>query len=117
MMADRAGERLAAYPGSALLARTGGDPGRIGAPHLFEEAGAGDPLARLVIDEACEALAMGIGVLVSLLNPELIVITGGAATSLAPPQGDILRRARPRMDTVPFSLPSGRMAPADQRPT
>ena len=96
MMAERARERLAAYPGSALLARTGGDPGRIDAPLLFEEAAAGDPLARVVVDEACEAVAMGIGALVSLLNPEIIVITGGVATSLAPLEADILRRVRRR---------------------
>jgi len=117
MMADRARERLAAYPGSALLARTGGDPGRIGAPHLFEEAAAGDPLARVVIDEACEAVAMGIGVLVSLLNPEIIVITGGVATSLAPLEADILRRVRRRGLTATLDATTVRVVPADKRGT
>ena len=117
MMADRARERLAAYPGSALLARTGGDPGRIGAPLLFEEAAAGDPLARVVIDEACEAVAMGIGVLVSLLNPEIIVITGGVATSLAPLEADILRRVRRRGLTATLDATTVRVVPADKRGT
>jgi glucokinase len=117
MMANRARERLPAYPGSTLLTRSGGDPGRIGAPLLFEEAGAGDPLARVVIDEACEALAMGIGVLVSLLNPEIIVITGGVATSLAPLQGDILRRARHRGLTATLDATTVRVVPADKRGT
>jgi len=39
---------------------------------------------------------MGIGALVNLLNPEVIVITGGVAASLAPLQGDIERRVRRR---------------------
>jgi glucokinase len=117
MMAERARERLAAYPGSALLARTGGDPGRIDAPLLFEEAAAGDPLARVVVDEACEAVAMGIGVLVSLLNPEIIVITGGVATSLAPLEADILRRVRRRGLTATLDATTVRVVPADKRAT
>ena len=117
MMADRARERLAAYPSSALLTRTRGDRERIGAPLLFEEAAAGDPLARVVIDEACEALAMGIGALVSLLNPEIIVITGGVATSLAPLQDDILRRVRRRALAAALDATTVRVVPADKRGT
>ena len=48
-----------AYPDSAVLARAGGDPRRISAELLFEAAAGGDPLARAVVDEACEALAVG----------------------------------------------------------
>jgi glucokinase len=117
MMAERARERLAAYPGSALLARTGGEPGRIDAPLLFEEAAAGDHLARVVVDEACEAVAMGIGVLVGLLNPEIIVITGGVATSLAPLEADILRRVRRRGLTATLDATTVRVVPADKRAT
>jgi glucokinase len=117
MMADRARERLPAYPSTALLRRTGGDPARIGAPLLFEEAAAGDPLARVVIDEACEALATGIGALVSLVNPEVIVITGGVATSLAPLQDDILRRVRRRALAAALDATTVRVVPADKRGT
>jgi predicted NBD/HSP70 family sugar kinase len=117
MLADRARERLASYPGSALLTRTGGHPERIGAPLLFEAAAAGDPLARVVIDEACEALAMGIGALVCLLNPEIIVITGGVATSLAPLQDDILRRVRRRALAAELDATTVHVVPADKRGT
>ncbi len=117
MMSDRARERLPAYPSSALLARTGGDPARISAVLLFEEAIAGDPLARAVVDEACEALAMGIGALVNLLNPEIIVITGGVAASLAPLQDDILRRVRRRALTTALDATTVRVVPADKRGT
>jgi glucokinase len=117
LMGDRARERLAAYPGSALLRRTGDDPAQIGAPLLFEVAAAGDPLARTVIEEACEALAMGIGALVSLLNPEIIVITGGVATSLAPLQDDILRRLRRRALATALDATTVRVVPADKRGT
>ena len=117
MMADRARERLAAYPASTLRARTGGDPDRIGAPLLFEAAAAGDPLARAGVDEACEALAMGIGAIVSLVNPEIIVITGGVASSLAPLRDDILRRVRRRALHAALDATTVRVVPADKRGT
>jgi glucokinase len=116
-MPERARERLARYPDSAVLARAGGDPAHVGAAVLFEAAAAGDALARSVVDEACEALAIGIGTLVNLLNPELIVITGGVAVSLAPLRDDILRRARRRALPAALDATSLRVVPADKRST
>jgi len=100
-----------------VLTRAGNDPNRIGSALLFEAAASGDPLACAVVDEACEALAMGIGALVNILNPEVIVITGGVATSLAPLREDILRRAQRR--TLPGLLDGTRvrLVPADKRAT
>ena len=117
MLPERARERLGAYPRSSVLVRAGGDPDRISAPLLFEEAAAGDPLARAVIDEACEAVAMGVGMLAGVLNPEIIVITGGVATSLAPLQDDILRRVRRRGLPSTLEATTIRVAPADKRGT
>jgi glucokinase len=70
-----------------------------------------------VVDEACEALAMGIGALVNLLNPEVIVITGGVAASLAPLEDDILRRAGRRALSVVLEVTTVRVVPADKRGT
>ena len=95
-MPERARERLAQCPGSTLLARVGGDPGRLSAAVLFEAAADGDHLAGAIVDEACEAVAIAIGTLVNLLSPDVIVITGGVAASLAPLAEDIRRRARRR---------------------
>ena len=117
MISERARERLARYPDSAVLARAGGDPERISAVLLFEAAAGGDPLARAVVDEACEALAVGIGALVNLLNPEVIVITGGVAASLAPLQDDILRRVRRRALAAALDATTVRVVPADKRGT
>jgi len=102
VISDRARERLADYPDSTVLARAGGDPGRIGAETLFTAAAAGDPLARAVVDQACEAVAVGLGAVANLLNPEVIVVTGGVAASLAPLKPDILVRMSRR--TLPFVL-------------
>jgi glucokinase len=117
MIADRARERLASYPTSTLLTRAGGDPARIGAPLLFQAAAEGDPLAHAVVDDACEALATGIGGIVNLLNPEVIVITGGVAVSLAPLRDDILRRVRRRALAVALDATTVRVVPGDKRGT
>ncbi len=117
MISERARERLVRYPNSAVLERAGGDPDRISARLIFEAAAGGDPLARAVIDEACEALAMGIGALVNLLNPEVIVVTGGVAASLALLQDDILRRVRRRALAAALDATTVRVAPADKRAT
>jgi predicted NBD/HSP70 family sugar kinase len=117
MMSERARERLARYPDSAVLALTGGHPERINSELLFEAAADGDPLAHEVVDEACEALAIGIGALVNLLNPEVIVITGGVAASLAPLQGDIERRVRHRALAPALDATKVCVVPADKRAT
>jgi glucokinase len=117
LMPERARERLDRYPGSAVLARAGGDPARIHTAAVFEAAAAGDALARVVVEEACEALAVGIGALVNLLNPEVIVITGGVAASLEPLRDDILRRARRRALPEVLDTTSIRVAPVDKRST
>lgn len=117
MIVERARERLPAYPGTAVLARAGGDPDRIGAKLLFAAATDGDPLARAVVDQACEALAVGIGALVNLLNPEVVVITGGVAGSLAPLREDIMARTRRRTLTAVLDATTVHFAPADKRNT
>lgn len=117
MMAERARERLARYPDSAVLAGTGGDPERISAGRLFEAAAGGDALAREVVDEACEALGMAIGALVTLLNPEVIVITGGVAASLGPLQHDILCRARRRGLAAAVDATTVHVVATDKRAT
>jgi len=93
-IADDARRRVYDEPGSMLLARAGGDPSTIGSRLVFEAAAAGDALARSIVDEACQALAAGLAVIVNGLDPEVIVVTGGVAGSLLPLQGEILRRLR-----------------------
>jgi glucokinase len=84
---------------------------------LYAAAAAGDPLARALVDEACEALAMGIGALVNLFNPEVIVITGGVVRSLAPLREDIMERARRRALAAPLAATAVRFVPTDKRAT
>lgn len=53
-----------------------GKSGRLEFIHLAEAAEAGDSAALIVFEEAAEYLAAGIGNVLNLLNPELVVIGG-----------------------------------------
>ena len=88
------GTHIAARARELMTVRAGGgEPGLITAPMVFEAAVAGDRLATRIVDEACEALGAGLGASVNALNPEVLVVTGGVAKSLAPLENDIVRRA------------------------
>jgi len=113
---DRVRDRLPEHPDS-VLGRAGGADGLVTTELVYAAAAAGDPLARTLVDDACEAVAMAIGALVSLLNPEVIVITGGVVTSLAPLREDILERARRRALAAPLAATAVRFVPTDKRAT
>jgi glucokinase len=78
---------------SKLLALAGGDARAITAELVFQAAAAGDRVARGLVEDACDALAAGLGIIVNGFNPEVVVVTGGVAGSLAPMETEILRRA------------------------
>jgi glucokinase len=87
------GTHLAAQARALTLRRTRGrDTGPITGAMVFEVAAAGDRLAIRIVDEACEALAAGLGAIVNAFNPKVLVVTGGVAKSLAPLQAEIVRR-------------------------
>jgi glucokinase len=80
-------------PGSRLLGLAGGDSERITSELVFQAAAAGDGLAQRMVERACLALGAGLGLVVNLFNPEVIVVTGGVVGSLVSLEKDILRRA------------------------
>ncbi|MBI2492610.1 MAG: ROK family protein [Candidatus Rokubacteria bacterium] len=92
-IAEAARARVARHPDAPLLAVAGGDAGAITAPLVFSAAAAGDPVASSVVDEACQALGAILGTVVNGLNPEVVVITGGVAASLAALETRILKAA------------------------
>jgi glucokinase len=85
--------RVRTRPDSKLLTLAGGEVTAVTTAVVFEAAAGGDGLARAIVDEACEALAATLGVLLNGLDPERVVITGGVVRSLAPLREDILQRA------------------------
>ncbi len=92
-IAEAARALVAGPPGAALRAAAGGDPLAIQAPLVFRLAEEGDPLAASIVDEACRALGAMIGVVINGLNPDVVVITGGVARSLAPLEKKVLAAA------------------------
>ncbi|HZP38428.1 MAG TPA: ROK family protein [Methylomirabilota bacterium] len=117
LLPERIRERLAAHPDSSALARAGGDPARIDARGVFAAAADGDALARLVVDQACEALAIALGGVANLLDPDVIVVTGGVAASLAPLRDDVLARMRRRTLPAVLDATTLHIRPADKRHT
>jgi glucokinase len=88
------GTQIAAQARGLIASGADGlDPGAITAAMVFEAAAAGDRLSTRIVDEACEALAAGLGAIVNAFNPQVLVVTGGVAKSLAPLEADIVRRS------------------------
>lgn len=89
----RAARRRATRARSKLVAMAGGNPRAITSELVFEAARLDDPLAHSLVDQACEALAALLAVIVNGIDPEVVVVTGGVAGSLEPLRDDIVRRA------------------------
>jgi glucokinase len=92
-IAEAARVRATRGAGEALLRAAGGDPQAIVAELVFTEAARGDAVATAVVEEACRALGAMIGTIVNGLNPEVVVITGGVAGSLAPLEARVMKAA------------------------
>ena len=74
----RKAARLLTEGGPSLMRElAGGDPAKVTAEIVAEAARKKDPLARKVIDDTVVYLAMGLANIVSILNPEIIVLGGG----------------------------------------
>jgi len=89
----RAARRRATRARSKLLTMAAGDPRAITSELVFEAARLDDPLAHSIVDQACEALAALLAVIVNGIDPEIVVVTGGVAGSLEPLRDEILGRA------------------------
>lgn len=78
-IAREARERLQAQPpaGVALRQLVSGDLSAITAEHVSQAAALGDELAQAVLRDAAAALGTGIGHVLSLMNPDRVVLGGG----------------------------------------
>jgi len=95
-IARRARERLGQSPelGSQILALAGGEPSAVRSEMVGKAAQAGDPLAKEILDQTLEYLAIWLGNTVDLLEPEVIILGGGAAAMLRPYFGEIQKRMK-----------------------
>lgn len=95
-IARRAREKLAQSPqlGGELLAIAGGDASAIRSEMVAKAAEAGDTLAKEVLAQTYEYLAIWLGDIVDLLEPEVIILGGGVAEMLRPHFGEIQKRMK-----------------------
>ena len=77
-MASRARELVAAGRGRAILREAGGNPGDITAVSVAKASASGDPEATGIISTAGDYLGMGMANMVNLINPDRLVLGGGA---------------------------------------
>ncbi len=93
-IARRAREKLAKSPelGARLLALAGGDAASVRSEMVGKAAEAGDLLSREILDQTLEYLAVWLGNVVDLLEPEVIILGGGAGEMLRPCFQDIQKR-------------------------
>lgn len=107
VIAEEARRRVADGTRSSVVELAGGDADAVTSRQVFQAATLGDPMARAVVDAACDALAAGIGVVIGCLDPEVVVVTGGVAQSLVP-LADAMRR-RVADYSMPLEIPPTRI--------
>jgi len=97
-VARKARERLARGR-TSMMAELAGGAGAVTAETVAAAARAGDPLALEVVADAVIYLAMGVANIVSILNPEVVVLGGGlfqaADLFLEPVRREFRRWAQP----------------------
>lgn len=71
--------RLELDKNNALYEVIGGDLEKLEAKHIFDLAKKGDKFSSEIVDFFCEKLAEGVGMLLNIIDPEIIIFTGGVA--------------------------------------
>jgi len=95
-IARRARQAIAANSqrGGGLLALAGGNAAAIRSEMVARAADTGDELAREILSDTIEYLAVWLGNIVDLLEPEVMILGGGVAEMLRPHFGDIQARMK-----------------------
>ena len=62
-----------------MLEVTKGNINALEAYHIFEEAKKKDAISLKIVDNFCDNLAYGIGILLNIVNPEIIILAGGVS--------------------------------------
>lgn len=86
--------RLQINKNNEVYKSIGGDLNRLEAKHVFDAAKKGDEFSLDIVDYVSDYLAMGIGNVLNIINPEVVILSGGVALA-----GDIL------LDKVRVKLP------------
>jgi glucokinase len=111
-IAGRMRQKLQAdHEGSTLLGLSSDDLEGVTAELVGQAAAKGDRLALSVIDEVVEILAYWLGNIVDLIEPDVVIVGGGVAPTLAPYLEGIYKRwhgacINPRAQVIPIILSS-----------
>jgi glucokinase len=105
-IAQRARDQVAAGHKSRMLELAGGNPGAITGEVIVKAYAEGDVLANEILNDAVEILAVWLSNMIDLLDPDVIVIGGGAAALYQPFFDQIRERVakltvNPRSSEVP----------------
>jgi glucokinase len=91
-IAGNAQERILKQRGNSLMVQLArGDAANVTAEHVAKAAAEGDALAKEVLADVAEHLAIWLGNVIDLLEPEVIVIGGGLAGLAMSLMGDVGR--------------------------
>jgi glucokinase len=106
-IAQRAREEMAVGTNSVMLELAGGDVDALTGEIVGKAADGGDDLAKAILTQATEMLALWLSNMVDLFDPDVIVIGGGAAALYQPFFGKLRERishltVNPRADEVPI---------------
>jgi len=101
-LAKRAREKVAAGEKSLMLELASGSLDGITGEVIGKACAAGDALANQIVGETTEIVALWLGNMIDVLDPEVIVIGGGAA-ALFEPFLDHLRELIPKLTVNPFA--------------
>jgi glucokinase len=99
-IAQRARDKIAAGRQSAMLELAGGTLEGVRGELIGKAYAAGDALAKEVLTETADMLALWLSNMIDLLDPEVIVIGGGAAV-LYRPFFDYIRERIPKLTVNP----------------
>ena len=91
-IARRAAEKIAAGGSSSILEQAVGRADRITSEMVGRAYAAGDALAKEVLEETSVFLTIWLGNIVDLLEPDVIIIGGGAGSMMRPFFGEIRNR-------------------------
>jgi glucokinase len=108
-IARRMREALVEHPeqGAQLLALASGNAAEIRSEMVGRAARVGDPLARQLLTETVEYLAIWLGNIVDLLEPDVMILGGGVSEMLRPHFGELQARLKhwcvnTRCDQIPL---------------
>jgi len=99
-IAKRARAKIAEGCRSSILELAGGNQDAVTGEIVGKAFTAGDPLATEILTETAEIVALWLGNMIDLLDPDIIVIGGGAA-ALFSPFFDHLRQLIPQLTVNP----------------